>query len=937
MATLTGLRDLARAVLPVGDRVMASFDAAVARTERLASTTFRYGVDQAVKLARRAPTTTLSQIQPINEPYWDLVTVKDALEQHELGFFLQSTALTQAMGRDDRIKGCLNTRVHALAGKSGVGFSLTPSTRGDRQAAQDLAKEITEVWWYSCSEATMMRILSDAVMLGVAFARIHWERFDGRVVPRLEPWIAQTVYYDWSIRRYRAIGIEGQVVIDPGSAEWLIFEPWNFMSWMEGAVRRLSLPFLYRLWSTGDWARYCEKHGLPIFAFMEPSGSQFQSAKDRFYASLAKMGREGRLRLPKDAQGNGFDVKLIEPRDKSYGAFREFLDYLNTSIAITLLGQNLMTEVKGGSFAAAKMHNLIRLDLLDSDAEILSTALREYVWKPYVRFNHGTDDEDATPWPTWATRPPDDKKAKADIIFSFSQACANFATAAVPVDVPMIAADLEIPMTKDMRPILMPPGGAPPRQPAEDVDPNPMQTPAAPTAQPGATPNPTSVPADKSGAASPTAEDGAQSTEAAPEAARIALAAPPPPLTKVRAYGDIRVTIDRPEGFVQRGIAQDGTPWERVYKTDYGYLDGTLGGDGEELDVFCGPDEDAADVYLIAQNHPDGSFDEWKLMLGFASQEDAVACYADHIPARLIGRIIALPVAAILGLLGYDPATRAEHLNLLWRTSVDADVEAVLLRVVDNMMLSVVTLGDPDQPRDDNGQWSTGGGSGGADKDGKTPMSTKTMEHERIVQVADRLRALVRSAHGNEVPEHELKHWLAESLVHRGVNYGKAEKAAKASSQTKADAVAKGIKQADAEKELREYERITTAAQQKWREARAKKATSLSATDGRYVHPNAVAAAHAAMRSVVTTSPVRFRTWAVKQTDASLKRTAANTLRLMKTDVAVWDVYDVRRANAIARKVPRLLKQPMSPMRDSMLWALGHEIHGEDVAWHDAE
>ena len=669
----SSLRDVGRAMLPGSERVLASFDHAVDAAERLSATaiqaagsSLRYGVDRAVTYAKKPPVSILSQIQPTNVPQWDLRTIDDALEQHELGFFLQSSALADAMGRDDRIPGCRDTRVRALASKSGCGFSLTPSTRGKPKIAIDLAKEITEVWWYSIPETVLSRVLVDAVMLGVGFARIHWEKVDGLIVPRLEPWDAHTIYYDWSIRRYRAIGIEGQVIIDPGSAEWLIYEPANYRSWMFGAIRGLARTWMYRRWNQNDWSRYCEKHGNPIIAITEPTGNQWSTQKLALYNQIRNIGREGLLRLPKDDKGQGWDAKYLEPTSKSYGAFQEFLKRLDTNIAVMLLGQNLTTEVNGGSYAASMIHNLIRLDYLDADAESLSTALRACIWKPYVRFNHGQSDEEACPWPTWQTRPPEDMQARATILTSFSTALVPLVQAGVPVDVPRLAEKFEIPLTHDMRPIVLPPGGAPP---VEWPDPSDDPNPPAPaddgtTTAPKAASQPIKAP--KPGAAISTA--------------LVALSAPLPP-TATRAYqqGRIRVSIDRPEGYVQRGVGSDGVPWARTYSVDYGYIDSTLGGDGESVDAYCGPDPDAAMAYWVAQVDDSGDFDEYKVLLGFDSQAEARECYLEHTPVRYLGTMFAMPAEAVAQLLDASSVARLTLLSFACESGAPVGVDGLVL------------------------------------------------------------------------------------------------------------------------------------------------------------------------------------------------------------------------------------------------------------------
>ncbi len=442
---------------PVPERFLSTVDHAIAAAEHTAVEASR----ATVKLAEAAtaswrpspPTTTVTQILPTTTVTWSVTDVDNALATHEQGQFIDSAMLMDAMGRDDRIKGCLDTRVRALAGKSGIGFSLKPSEKGDRKRAEDFAKEVHDVWYHACPENVMTHILRDAVMMGIAVARIHWELVEGKRVPRLEPWDLRGVFWDWSIRRFRAIALEGVFTIDPYSAEWLIFEPAGYRSWMNGAIRALGRPWVVRKMTFRDWARYSEKHGMPMLAIREPTGNQWERQKQGFWAKMKALGAETTLRLPTDGQGNGFDVKLIEATARSEQSFELLIKRLDTNVAVALLGQNLSTEVQGGSYAAAQAHNLIRLDYLDADAQTLSTALREQVWKAYLRFNYPDALEEETPFPTWETRPPEDKKARAEVIKAFASLVSEQTDPGVrkmaPLDLDALADELSIPLIAD--------------------------------------------------------------------------------------------------------------------------------------------------------------------------------------------------------------------------------------------------------------------------------------------------------------------------------------------------------------------------------------------------------------------------------------------------------------------------------------------------------
>ena len=66
---------------------------------------------------------------------------------------------------------------------------------------------------------------------------------------------------------------------------------------------------------------------------------------------------------------------------------------------------------------------------------------------------------------------------------------------------------------------------------------------------------------------------------------------------------------------------------------DYGYFKGTLGRDGDHIDVFVGPNRNSQMVFVIDQVAETGKFDEHKCLLGFYTESEAIAtyrkCYTD--------------------------------------------------------------------------------------------------------------------------------------------------------------------------------------------------------------------------------------------------------------------------------------------------------------------
>ncbi len=120
-------------------------------------------------------------------------------------------------------------------------------------------------------------------------------------------------------------------------------------------------------------------------------------------------------------------------------------------------------------------------------------------------------------------------------------------------------------------------------------------------------------------------------------------------------FQGIAIHVDRPKGFVLSGQDSDGNDWQRTYKYDYGFIPKTLGGDKEGIDVFIGPNKKAKKAFWAVQCKPDGSFDEYKVFLGFDNQKQVESVYAAHIPKKFLKRIMNTSVEMMKALLGKEP------------------------------------------------------------------------------------------------------------------------------------------------------------------------------------------------------------------------------------------------------------------------------------------
>jgi hypothetical protein len=99
-------------------------------------------------------------------------------------------------------------------------------------------------------------------------------------------------------------------------------------------------------------------------------------------------------------------------------------------------------------------------------------------------------------------------------------------------------------------------------------------------------------------------------------------------------YAGIPIGIEIDEGDVKSGIDDLGEKWSHQYEFPYGEIPGTMGADGDPVDVYLGvlSEASAPDVFVVHQLRRDGSYDEDKCFLGFEKAADAEQAYRDHGP-----------------------------------------------------------------------------------------------------------------------------------------------------------------------------------------------------------------------------------------------------------------------------------------------------------------
>jgi len=114
---------------------------------------------------------------------------------------------------------------------------------------------------------------------------------------------------------------------------------------------------------------------MPFLVGKHPRGIQ-KNETDDLADMLEKMVQDAIAVIPDDSS---VEIKEASGKGASADIYAKLLEFCKTEVSIGILGQNLTTEVKGGSYAAAESHMAVRADIIDTDKKLVERCFNELI------------------------------------------------------------------------------------------------------------------------------------------------------------------------------------------------------------------------------------------------------------------------------------------------------------------------------------------------------------------------------------------------------------------------------------------------------------------------------------------------------------------------------------------------------------------------------
>lgn len=358
---------------------------------------------QRTETRKAEPSTITGSVLPDQSVWEQFQRIGGSLTPHQVSSIIRTAdcgdprllidLANEMRQKDGHLQSVLSTRETALLGLKWELFypgQDPKSGRGKRQ------RKFVETALRVCKGLRrMLAHLTSAIYYGFSVAEVVWATIGDRMLP------SHVVCH--SPRRFRFREEDGLLVWqDQGMAvgvdfrttfagKFLVSQPRinGDVDCREGLARVLMWPALFRNWTLSDWLKLAEIAWKPwrIGKYSKKNGA---SAEDiaALKQIVAGMSASGAAVHP-----DTVEIELMMPSGTAASSKSDhsgLFDTMGREMSKAVLGQTLTTEGgKVGSQALGNVHNDVRKDVLESDAEWLAEVINEQLIAPLILLNFG--------------------------------------------------------------------------------------------------------------------------------------------------------------------------------------------------------------------------------------------------------------------------------------------------------------------------------------------------------------------------------------------------------------------------------------------------------------------------------------------------------------------------------------------------------------------
>ncbi|MGB4864340.1 MAG: DUF935 domain-containing protein [Hyphomicrobium sp.] len=318
----------------------------------------------------------------------DYLTLAEEMEERELHYIA-----------------VLGTRKRAI---TGLPIVIEAASEGSKD--QEIAHVVREL----CEEPILRDLIdhmTDAIGKGYAVSEILWDTSANEWRP--------ASFRDRDPRHFTFDRLTQREVrlIDASVPDGVPLAPFKFVRHVprlksgipirSGLAKPAAWAFIFKGYTLKDWMAFCEVFGMPLrIGRYGPQATE--EDRRRLLTAVRNIGTDAAAIVPEGMSIEFAEVKGGNTRDPVFSGFAQYLD---AQVSKLVLGQTMTTD-NGSSMAQAKVHEHVRLDILEADARQLVATINRDLIRPYVDLNFGP--QKFYPRFTLPVASPEDLKGLAD-------------------------------------------------------------------------------------------------------------------------------------------------------------------------------------------------------------------------------------------------------------------------------------------------------------------------------------------------------------------------------------------------------------------------------------------------------------------------------------------------------------------------------------------
>ncbi|MGY5789063.1 DUF935 domain-containing protein len=282
--------------------------------------------------------------------------------------------------RDLHYAGVLSTRKRQVAGLEVTVEAATDAP--DDVKAADLVREVVS---RDCFQDELVDIL-DAIGKSFSATEIIWDTSEGQWMPSALKW-RDPRWFEFDRDDGETLRLRGEAgVEDLKPFGWIIHRAKvkSGLTIRGGLARAVAWTYLFKSFTTRDWAIFCEAYGQPVrFGKYGPDAKE--EDKSVLLNAVTSIGSDFAAIIP-----DSMTVEFVNGNiSGNHELYEKRVDWLDRQVSKVVLGQTSTTDAQKGSYAVGRVHDGVREDIEISDAQQLRATLNRDLVRPLVDLNLG--------------------------------------------------------------------------------------------------------------------------------------------------------------------------------------------------------------------------------------------------------------------------------------------------------------------------------------------------------------------------------------------------------------------------------------------------------------------------------------------------------------------------------------------------------------------